>query len=279
MIETRLPADPSPLEEEYRRLYASIAERDLESPFQSTALIAQRAELDLSRLVALRPDAANLKLLEVGPGRGDFYAHARKAFAEVTVTDLVPHYLERIDGARRVVADVQDMPFDDGEFDVIVMCDVLEHVLRPIDALLSAGRALRDGGLLYIRSPYKEESLDYAQLLGCPYPAVHLRTFTKATLHRELVYSGFSPLKTWFSHIEPSPYRLRFAPRRLEMSLAGRRLQAIRAARGEAQPPAERPRAVATTKSKLGVVPQSVRMMASKVLCLPFEIAVAAVKR
>ena len=278
MIETRLPADPSPLEEEYRRLYASIAERDLESPFQDTTAIAQRAEVDLSRIVALRPDAANLKLLEVGPGLGDFYRHARKAFGDVTVTDLVPHYLERIDGARRVVADVQDMPFE-GEFDVIVMCDVLEHVLRPIDALLSAARALREGGLLYVRSPYKEQSLDYARLLGCPYPAVHLRTFTKATLRRELVASGFSPLKTWFSHVELNPYRLRFAPRRLEMSLADRRLQAIRAVRGEAQPPAERPPAVTTTRSMVRFVPGSVRMMASKVLCLPFEIAVAAVKR
>jgi SAM-dependent methyltransferase len=276
MIETRLPADPLPLDEEYRRLYARIAQRDVESPIQSTQALAQRAEVDLTRILALRPGSANLSLLEVGPGLGHFYAHARKAFGNVTVTDLVPHYLTRIEGARRVVADVQDLPFD-GEFDVIVMCDVLEHVLRPSDALLSAARALRDGGLLYVRSPYREESLQYARLLGCPYPAVHLRTFTKATLRRELVFSGFSPVKTWFSHLEPNPYRLRFAPTGLEVRIAARQRRAIRAATTDAQPMA-RPPAVTTARSLFRNVPGPVRKMASKVLCLPFEIAIGADK-
>jgi SAM-dependent methyltransferase len=61
-------------------------------------------------------------------------------------------------------ASVDQVPFGDGEFEVIVSFGVLDHVLKPVavNAFLEIRRLLRPGGLLHVnlRSP---ESLDFGR--------------------------------------------------------------------------------------------------------------------
>ncbi len=47
---------------------------------------------------------------------------------------------QRIEADRFVRGDVQSTPFADGEFDVAVLCEVLEHVGDPVRTLREAGR-------------------------------------------------------------------------------------------------------------------------------------------
>lgn len=49
-----------------------------------------------------------------------------------------------------MVADVFDLPFEDGTFDHIFMCFVLEHLRDPVDALKHLRRVLREGGTITV---------------------------------------------------------------------------------------------------------------------------------
>lgn len=51
------------------------------------------------------------------------------------------------------VGDLQDLPFDDASFDVVVCFEAIEHVFDRDRALDELRRVLRDGGLLLISSP------------------------------------------------------------------------------------------------------------------------------
>lgn len=82
--------------------------------------------------------------LELGGGSGNF-----KEFApNVVSTDIVPS--PWID----VVADAQNLPFDDHSFDNIVMFDVLHHIENVTLFFNEALRVLRPGGRIIMMEPY-----------------------------------------------------------------------------------------------------------------------------
>ncbi len=57
-----------------------------------------------------------------------------------------------VDGVRH--EDVMNLSFDDGSFDVIVSCDVLEHVNDPKTALKEAYRCLKTNGTILMTVPF-----------------------------------------------------------------------------------------------------------------------------
>lgn len=77
--------------------------------------------------------------LDVSCGRGDMLDQAaRLGFSPVQGTEIVPGL---IDGSRVVRAEVHNLPFEAGSFDVVTMFDVIEHLLRGDDK--NACRELR----------------------------------------------------------------------------------------------------------------------------------------
>jgi len=75
---------------------------------------------------------------------------ARDTGAEVVATDLSPRMVElaRERGMDARIADVQALPFGDGEFDVVVAAWMLYHVPNLDQALAEIARVLRPGGRL-----------------------------------------------------------------------------------------------------------------------------------
>lgn len=55
--------------------------------------------------------------------------------------------------------DMQNLPYEDGRFDIVVHSDTLEHVPRPIRALAECRRVLRPGGVLCYTVPVIVERL------------------------------------------------------------------------------------------------------------------------
>ncbi|OEK03728.1 methyltransferase type 11 [Roseivirga sp. 4D4] len=47
-------------------------------------------------------------------------------------------------------ADVYDLPFDNGSFDHVFVCFLLEHLTKPVEALLEIKRVLKKGGTLTV---------------------------------------------------------------------------------------------------------------------------------
>ncbi|MEQ9562675.1 MAG: metalloregulator ArsR/SmtB family transcription factor, partial [Woeseiaceae bacterium] len=59
--------------------------------------------------------------------------------------------------------DMYQLPFDDAEFDTIILDDVLGKALRPVDALTEASRLLRQGGRLVILMALRDVTGDETQ--------------------------------------------------------------------------------------------------------------------
>lgn len=116
------------------------------------------------------------RVLEVGCGWGELAEWiGRDTGADVVATDLSPHMVSLAcdRGVDARIADVQDLPFEDGEFDVAVAAWMLYHVPDLDRGVAELARVLRSGG----------------RLVAVTNSRVHLLEL------RELVGSGPSPLK------------------------------------------------------------------------------------
>ncbi len=99
-----------------------------------------------------------VEVLEVGTGTGRFWTNqVTPRSAALTLTDLSPGMvraatdLARSEGYESVVGrecDVQDLPFDDASFDVVVANHMLYHVPDPDLAVGELARVLRAEGVL-----------------------------------------------------------------------------------------------------------------------------------
>ena len=91
------------------------------------------------------------RVLEVGCGWGELAARIQKELGcVVAALDLSPRMVElaRGRGVDARVADVQDIPFEDGEFDAVVAAWMLYHVPDLPRCLGEIVRVLRPGGSL-----------------------------------------------------------------------------------------------------------------------------------
>jgi len=186
-----LRPERSPLDAAFDVLYRQIAKVDVEAAIQPSGFLNLKANSDHTRLGLIHSE---MRILEIGPGSGTLTRKLAESGAEIVCVDLTDAYYCQDSFPREkascIVADAQALPFI-GQFDLVVMTDVLEHVLRPADVLFSVAEALVPGGRLYVRSPANEALAPYGQRRGCSFPAVHLRTYSKATLRAELVAAGF----------------------------------------------------------------------------------------
>jgi len=177
----------------YFNCVQSTASEVLSKPLQSIDVLQNLARRDADRL----GDVNGLNVLEVGPGHGFLLQELERRGAKVSGADLATHYLLQLDNGERALfqIDVQDpttFPQEMlGRFDIVVMVDVLEHLTHPQDALLSIRNLLTKGGRIYLRVPANESLVIYSKVLGCPFELVHLRSYTKSTLRRELSSTGY----------------------------------------------------------------------------------------
>jgi ubiquinone/menaquinone biosynthesis C-methylase UbiE len=98
------------------------------------------------------------RALEVGAGTGYFSINLLKAgvVGSVTATDISPGMLERLATtasmlgleAETVPADAEQLPFEDGSFDLVLGHAVLHHLPSLDRALSEFHRVLRPGGML-----------------------------------------------------------------------------------------------------------------------------------
>ena len=120
-------------------------------------------------LVAAVGEAQPHKVLEVGCGWGELAEWVgRETGAEVTAIDLSPRMVElaREGGVAARVADVQDLPFADGEFDVAIAAWMLYHVPDLDRAVSELARVLRPGGRLVVATNSRSHLLELRELVG-----------------------------------------------------------------------------------------------------------------
>ena len=123
-----------------------------------------------------RPAAPFGRALEIGSGTGFFSLNLRQAgwLSDVVVTDVAPGMVDvareharrlgfSVDGA---VAGIGDLPYDDGEFDLVLWHAVLHHVPDVEAGLRECLRVLRPGGRLLFAGEPTAIGHRYARALG-----------------------------------------------------------------------------------------------------------------
>jgi SAM-dependent methyltransferase len=91
------------------------------------------------------------RVLDVGCGTGELAVRIKQELgAEVVAVDISPRMVEltKEQGVEALVADVEELPFEDASFDCVSACWVLYHAPDVHRAIAECERVLRPGGRL-----------------------------------------------------------------------------------------------------------------------------------
>jgi 2-polyprenyl-3-methyl-5-hydroxy-6-metoxy-1,4-benzoquinol methylase len=176
------------------------------APAQYDGWLAQDAgrEIMWSRRWALvKQFAKGKRLLDVGAGIGTFLAHAHADGWDVTGTEISRSAIgiarERY-GIALIEGQLEDIPTA-GQFDLVTMWHVLEHLPSPSHAVTQCRDLLKTGGLMVVAVPNDSDArwrfqrlkngkyMPYEELE--PGKEIHLSHFTVRVLKRTLESRGF----------------------------------------------------------------------------------------
>ncbi len=148
------------------------------------------------------------RLCDFGCGGGDLIIHAQQSFS-VWGIDISPRQSARarlrIPAAVIVPKPVTESNLQPASFDVVTMQSYIEHEQEPVAALIAARNALREDGIVVLKTPnYASWNRKVQGLKWCGYRFPdHCNYFTKETLALALRKAGLVPLDGPFGDCLP----------------------------------------------------------------------------
>jgi SAM-dependent methyltransferase len=135
-------------------------------------------------------------LLDIGCAAGFFLEAASDRYAAtgVEVSAFASQYARDELGLRVFTGEIFDAPLADGEFDVVTMWDVVEHLADPRAVLSEVARVSCPGALLVLSTGNVEGPIARRDLEGWDlmFPPGHMTFFSPRTLGLLLERSGFT---------------------------------------------------------------------------------------
>jgi 2-polyprenyl-3-methyl-5-hydroxy-6-metoxy-1,4-benzoquinol methylase len=147
------------------------------------------------------------RLLDIGCGNGALLKRALQAGFECQGIEISPPLADQArqqTGCPVHTCFLADAHLPEGSFDAVTMYDVIEHLQSPRTDLARACALLRPGGVLFLLTPnenalprkiakacYRLSAHAVSRPLEVLYYANHLSYFTRASLSRLLLASGF----------------------------------------------------------------------------------------
>ncbi len=117
------------------------------------------------------------KVLVIGAFGGRDYFYLKSKGYSVVALDLVK--IQMIDNL--VLGNIErPLPFKNGTMDVVILCEVLEHLIKDAAALHFVRDVLKDDGTLIISTPYYHDEPEY-----------HVRIHNPKTISRLVSACGF----------------------------------------------------------------------------------------
>lgn len=207
-----------------------------ESPIQFTRFLReQKLRRDLGRIVSLMGERLPRSVVDLGCGDGERLARLGGALAERGAADVDlcgvdlqpdPHRLEELGGrgVRMISRDIEEgLDFlPDGGTDLVIMCQLIEHLRDPVAILDSLKRKLAPGGRLLLETP-SPRGYDYRLFRrrywgGYHFPR-HFHVFTPGTLAGAVLRAG---LRVGRAGYLPSGFGIVSLRNRLGLSSVGR---------------------------------------------------------
>jgi len=175
-------------------------EKGIENPFIKSEIWEEMENSTLFLISKYIYNVLNksIKILDIGVGLGRILQKIKNTFPEKELElygiDISIDYLSvaKTKGIEVSCSNIEDLPYKDNFFDIIICTDVLEHVIDLNLSIKEVKRVLKDGGYLFVRVPNKE---DLSQYLANDYPYyfVHLRSFDRYSL--ELLFTRVAGMK------------------------------------------------------------------------------------
>lgn len=142
--------------------------------------------------------SAGLSVLELGGGIGELSRRMTARSVDVTFVDLSEHNVRRARSlglkAHRLDLNEGLPPFAAGDFDGVVMLEVIEHIVAAEELLLEVNRVLKPEGFLILSTPNFVFFLNRLRVLIGRLSVdegYHYRFFTRRTLRERLAHAGF----------------------------------------------------------------------------------------
>ena len=135
--------------------------------------------------------APGMTVLEVGPGNGRYTVETARRVGntgKVVAVDIEPKMIERVtqraraEGVTQIeakVADVYDLPFEDGTFDAVYLITVISEIPEPARALREFHRVLSAAGTLAFSEMLTDPDYPLARTLIRLATTAHFRLKTK----------------------------------------------------------------------------------------------------
>jgi len=109
------------------------------------------------------PESSNLNILDVGAWTGMLSYLLHRMGHKVTAFDLNQKVLDEINKnipkVKTICGDAQELSFKSNTFDVVIGCQVLEHIKDDVKALSEWNRVLKPGGLMIVTVPIQKNLL------------------------------------------------------------------------------------------------------------------------
>jgi len=102
------------------------------------------------------PVSAGTRVLDFGCGAAPYLRYFRARGAHISGAEIAPAVVTACRGAGLDVVLIEDLdriPFADGEFDVVYLMQVIEHIARPHQFLAELRRVLKPAGEVYLAMP------------------------------------------------------------------------------------------------------------------------------
>ncbi len=96
------------------------------------------------------------RLLEIGPGCGEFLTEAVSAGFDIEAIETSKRFADYINKTLKIKTYevmLEDFNHEGGKYDAVYSSHVIEHVVDPIFYLLMAKKTVREGGYFFIMSP------------------------------------------------------------------------------------------------------------------------------
>jgi 2-polyprenyl-3-methyl-5-hydroxy-6-metoxy-1,4-benzoquinol methylase len=153
-----------------------------------------------------------LKALDIGSGYGFFSQGALKLGFEVTAISpgkFDNEVFAKMNNFKPIENNFEDMEFNDVNYDLVILSQVLEHILDPYNMLIKINRLISPDGILALAVPNINSFLVkiYGQKeSSCFWIPQHVTYFSEKGLHFLLERAGFKIVqKTFITRI---PYNI-----------------------------------------------------------------------